>query len=262
MGDDPASRGATSAPPWAATLRPERWVVQWFSTLDSTNRWLMDRARAGAPAGLVAVADHQGAGRGRRGRAWDAAPGSSLLVSVLLRPRIEIEQLHVVTMRVALAIADALEAVAELHVQLKWPNDVVVGPRKLAGLLAEAEIAGGSVVALVVGAGCNLTQTEFPEELSATATSVALETGVAPERDAVLDGVLERLDARLDAPLDAIRADYRARLSTIGRDVRVELDDGLLTGRARDVDRQGRLLVEQDDGRVVAVSVGDVVHLR
>jgi BirA family transcriptional regulator, biotin operon repressor / biotin---[acetyl-CoA-carboxylase] ligase len=236
--------------------------VEWFPTLDSTNRWLMDRARTGAPAGLVAVADHQHAGRGRRGRAWEAAPGSSLLVSVLLRPQIEPELLHVVTMRVALAIADALEAVAELHVQLKWPNDVVVGPRKLAGLLAEADIAGGSVLALVVGVGCNLAQTEFPDELAATATSVALETGVAPERDALLDGVLERLDARLDAPLDVIRADYRTRLSTIGRDVRVELEDGVITGRATDVDRDGRLLVEQDDGLVAAVSVGDVVHLR
>jgi BirA family biotin operon repressor/biotin-[acetyl-CoA-carboxylase] ligase len=236
--------------------------VQWFSTLDSTNRWLLDEARGGAPAGLVAVADHQSAGRGRRGRAWESTPGASLLVSVLLRPRIEPEALHLVTMRVALAFADALESAARLAVQLKWPNDLVVGERKLAGLLAEAEIVGGSVGAVVVGVGCNVAQTTFPPELAPTATSVALETGVAPEREALLDTVLERLDARLDAPPDSICTDYRTRLSTLDRDVRIELDEHVIEGRAFDIDEQGRLLVTQPGDGVVAVAVGDVVHLR
>jgi BirA family transcriptional regulator, biotin operon repressor / biotin---[acetyl-CoA-carboxylase] ligase len=235
--------------------------VQWFTRIDSTNRWLLEQARAGAPAGLVAVADHQTAGRGRRGRTWTAAPGSSLLASVLLRPQLTPEVLHGVTTRVALALVDALEARAQLRAALKWPNDLVVGDRKLAGLLAETEIAGTAVRAVVVGIGCNLTQTELPDDLGATATSVTLETGRAPERDVLLDAVLERLDARLDASADAIRSDYRARLSTIDRQVQVELDDRVITGRARDVDDDGRLLIEHDGG-VTALSVGDVVHLR
>lgn len=262
MGDHPASRAVIPAPIGAASLRPDRWTVQWFTTIDSTNRWVLEQARAGAPAGLVAVADHQAAGRGRRGRTWTAAPGSSLLVSVLLRPEMDAAVLHVVTMRVALALIDALETTAQLRATLKWPNDVVVGTRKLAGLLAEAEIAGTSVRSVVVGLGCNLTQTEFPEDLATTATSVTLEGRRAPERDTLLDALLERLDARLDASAAAIRSDYRARLSTIGRDVHVQLDDQAITGRARDVDDHGRLVVEQEGGDVVALSVGDVVHLR
>jgi BirA family biotin operon repressor/biotin-[acetyl-CoA-carboxylase] ligase len=180
---------------------------------------------------------------------------------VLLRPELAPEVLHVVTMRVALALVDALEATAQLPAELKWPNDLVVGARKLAGLLAEAEISGTAVRAVVVGMGCNVTQTEFTDDLSTTATSVALEGGRVPERDVLLDAVLERLDARLEAPAETIRSDYRARLSTIGRQVQVELEDRVITGRARDVDDGGRLLVEHE-GELVALSVGDVVHLR
>jgi BirA family biotin operon repressor/biotin-[acetyl-CoA-carboxylase] ligase len=243
-------------------LRPERWTVQWFASLDSTNGWLLAQARDGAPAGLVAVADHQAAGRGRRGRSWQAPPGTSLLVSLLLRPQVAPDGLHVVTMRVALALADVLETSGRVKARLKWPNDLVVGDRKIAGLLTEADIWGASVRAVVVGAGCNLGQTAFPADLADRATSVALETGRAPDRDALLDGLLERLDARLGASSAAITADYREHLSTLGREVRVELDDRVIAGRACDVDDQGRLLVEQRPGEIVAVSVGDVVHLR
>jgi len=262
MGDHPASRDTPSPPPDPPGLHPQRWVVHRFSTIDSTNRWLLDEARAGAPAGVVAVADHQGAGRGRRGRTWSAPAGSSLLASVLLRPDVAGGDLHVVTMRVALALTDALRIAAGVAADLKWPNDLVVGERKIAGLLAEADITGTSVRAVVVGFGVNLAQRAFPVELAANATSVMLETGSAPRPDVLLDRVLRELDVRLASSSDSIRADYRERLATLGRDVRVELDAGVVTGRARDVDARGRLLVERGDGEVVAVAAGDVVHLR
>ena len=165
-------------------------------------------------------------------------------------------------MRVALALADALESTAHLTAELKWPNDLVVGDRKLAGLLTEADVVGASVRAVVVGFGCNLTQTVFPDELAGIATSVALETGSAPERDELLDRVLAHLDLRLEAPSGSIRDDYRERLATLGREVRVELDDRVVAGLARDVDDAGRLLVEHAVGEIVAVAVGDVVHVR
>ncbi len=155
-----ADRPATQGP--AATLRPDRWTVERFASVDSTNRWLLDAARDGAAAGLVAVADHQDAGRGRRGRTWESAPGDSLLVSVLLRPHAAVDRVHVVTIAAALALADALARVVGLVADLKWPNDLLVGERKLAGLLAEADVVGGDVQALVVGAGCNLAQTVVP----------------------------------------------------------------------------------------------------
>jgi BirA family transcriptional regulator, biotin operon repressor / biotin---[acetyl-CoA-carboxylase] ligase len=248
MGDASASRA--------------RWHVQRFAEIDSTNQWVLDQARGGADTGLVAVADHQTAGRGRRGRAWTAPPGSSLLVSVLLRPALDAGRVHVVTMAAGLALLDAVEAVAGVRASLKWPNDLVVGDRKLAGLLAEADVAAnGEVRAVVVGAGCNVEWHEFPPELAEIATACNLEAGRSVDRAAVLDVFLDRLAVRLDA-LDTVVDDYRSRLATLGRRVSVDLGDRTIVGVADDVDASGRLVLTGPHGERVVVAAGDVVHLR
>jgi len=279
MGDDPATWGSASghpppdsapdpAPDRAADPAPGGWTVRRFATIDSTNRWLLDEARAGAAAGLVAVADHQDAGRGRRGRAWEDEPGSSLLVSVLLRPVLPADRVHLVTMAAGVAIAEAVEATTGVGARLKWPNDLVVDDRKLAGLLAEVDLGGVDVApAVVVGIGCNVTQTSFPAGLAATATSCAIEAvpaagAPAITRDGLLDAFLERLGHHL-AALDGVPRAYRGRLATLGRRVRVDLGDTVVEGTATDLDDVGRLIVEPaDGGAAVAVAVGDVVHLR
>ncbi len=250
--------------------------VRRFASIDSTNRYLLDEARAGAPEGVVAVADHQEAGRGRLGRTWSAPAGSSLLVSVLLRPAVPVERLMLVTMAAGLALAEAVEQVAGIAVALKWPNDLVVGDRKLAGLLAEADLGTpASGLAVVVGAGCNVQWPSpgapgFPPELVGTATACNLEAGHPVDRDALLDAYLARLALRYhgftgsEGP-DGLRADYRARLSTLGRRVRVELAGGRapVVGLATGVDDSGRLVVEPEaGGGVLELAAGDVVHLR
>ncbi|HET9691024.1 MAG TPA: biotin--[acetyl-CoA-carboxylase] ligase [Acidimicrobiales bacterium] len=222
-----------------------------FDSIDSTNRWLREEAAAGAPEGLVAVADHQSAGRGRLGRTWEAPAGSALLMSVLLRPaHLPPERLHLVTAAVALAAADACADLAGVAAELKWPNDLLVGDRKLAGVLAEA-VAG----AVVVGIGVNL---------SAGPPGAAHlgEGGAAADRDALLSALLTGLERRLAAGWDAVATEHRARCGTVGRRVRVELADRTITGVARAVDPDGRLVVAADDGTEVAVTAGDVVHLR
>ena len=230
--------------------------VRWFDSLDSTNRYVLDEARHGAPEGLVAVADFQTAGRGRRGRGWVAPPGASLLVSVLLRPSLAPERTPVVSMACGVAMAAAITRVAGFTPGLKWPNDLVVGDRKLAGILAERD--GDAVV---VGIGVNVEWHEFPPEIAATATACNLEAGHAVDRRALLDAFLAELDARY-SDLDAVTAEYRSRLDTLGRRVRVERSNGALVGRAAGVGDAGQLLVEDDRGNVVEVHVGDVVHLR
>jgi BirA family transcriptional regulator, biotin operon repressor / biotin---[acetyl-CoA-carboxylase] ligase len=230
--------------------------VRWFDSLDSTNRYLLDEARRGAPEGVVAVADHQTAGRGRRGRAWVAPPGASLLVSVLLRPALAPERSQVVAMACGTAMVSAVEDVAGFTPALKWPNDLVVGDRKLAGILAEAD--GDTVV---VGVGINVNWDDLPPELVDTATACNLETGHDVDRRELLGAFLRALDERY-ADLEAVRPEYERRLATLGRCVRVEQPDGDLEGRAIAVGESGELLVDAGDGDPVAVHVGDVVHLR
>jgi len=234
-----------------------RWRVETFTELDSTNRYLLDAARSGQSDGLVVVADVQTAGRGRLDRTWEAPPGSSLLVSVLLRASSPPAPPACVVMAAGLALAEAVAEVAGVAPALKWPNDLVVGDRKLAGLLAETDDD-----ALVVGAGCNVNWPEFPPELSATATACNLEAGRAVDRDALLDAYLDALDRRLGAG-DAVVADYRAQLATLGRKVRVQQirgDD--LVGTATAVTDDGALVVRDDAGIDHTITTADVIHLR
>jgi BirA family biotin operon repressor/biotin-[acetyl-CoA-carboxylase] ligase len=244
-----------------------RYEVRRFASVDSTNRYLLDEARAGAPEGLVAVADHQDAGRGRQGRAWTAPRGSSLLVSVLLRPAVAPDRLMLVTMAAGVALAEAVEQVAGFTATLKWPNDLVVGERKLAGLLAEADIPAGASrpAAVVVGAGCNVQWDAFPPELAATATACNVEAGRPVDRDELLSAFLDRLDARYGA-LDGVAEAYRDRLGTLGRRVRVELGPGAgertVFGVAAGIDGSGRLLVDVEGAERLELSAGDVFHLR
>ena len=249
MGEAPASRRG-------------RWRIRRLDTIDSTNRWLLDEARSGAPEGLVVIADHQTAGRGRRGRVWSAPRGSSLLVSVLVRPRVGIGRVHLLTMAAGCALRVAIEQVAGVQADLKWPNDLVVGERKLAGLLAETELsAGGDVEAVVIGVGCNVEWHDFPPELAEGATACNLEAGRPVDRAQILDVFLDELAARLD-DLDAVPDAYRDALATLGRRVRVDLGARLIEGTATDLDESGRLVVTTRDGEIEIVTVGDVVHLR
>ena len=201
------------------------------------------------PGGGVAVAS--GALRPDR-RCWSpscSAPGSTPAV-------------HVVTMAAGLALAEAVDEVAGVRALLKWPNDLIVDGRKLAGLLAEAELsATGEARAVVVGVGCNVEWHDFPPELAETATACNLEAGHPVDRSALLDAFLARFAQRLDQ-LDDVAADYRARLDTLGRRVQVDLGQRVIQGVAVDIDASGQLIVTRDDGEPETIAVGDVVHLR
>ena len=228
------------------------WRVRWVDEVDSTNRVLMEEARAGAAYGEVLVADHQTAGRGRLGRTWTAPAGANLLVSVLLRPpeSMSVDQAYRLTMAAGLAAAAACEAVAGVRPGLKWPNDLEVDDRKLAGLLAESVVAGRTLEAVVVGMGLNV----------AWAPEGAACLGPDVDRGRVLDAFLAAFGSEL-ADLDGVAGRYRGRCSTLGRQVRVELPDGSVEGVAAAVGPDGRLEVDVD-GRRRTFTVGDVVHLR
>jgi BirA family transcriptional regulator, biotin operon repressor / biotin---[acetyl-CoA-carboxylase] ligase len=245
-----------------ATLDP--WRVEWVTSTGSTNADLAARARNGEPAGAVLVTDHQTAGRGRLDRAWEAPPGASLLVSVLLTPH---EPLPAATHTMALAAVDACLDVAGVMPELKWPNDLMIGPRKLAGILAEAVMTDGRISGVVVGMGLNVNwppAAELPGELAERVVALNHVAGRTVDRRALFDALLRHLAVRVrqwSTEPSALHADYRARLATLGRSVRVELADRHLEGVASDLTADGRLIVATA-GEQVAVSVGDVVHLR
>ncbi len=235
-----------------------RWRVRHLAEVDSTNRYVLDATRAGEPPGLVVTADHQSAGRGRLDRAWVAVPGESLLAS--LSVEVAAGDAPLLPLAAGLALAEAVEAVAGIQVLLKWPNDLVVDERKLAGVLCEAMPgAPGSTVA-VVGMGCNVRQTSFPPELP-DATSIAIAAGVPVEQTELLHAYLDRLGRCLDA-LDTVVPSVWLRLATLGRAVRVDRPSGALHGTAVALGDAGQLVVCDADGRDVEVFAGDVTHLR
>ncbi|MBI4635203.1 MAG: biotin--[acetyl-CoA-carboxylase] ligase [Candidatus Rokubacteria bacterium] len=218
-----------------------------LGVVDSTQTVVWALAERGARDRTVVVADLQTAGRGRRGRSWDAASGTSLLASILVWPRLASRCLPTLSLATAVAVAGALARVAEVRPRLKWPNDVLVGGRKIGGILLESRIADAPVVA--VGIGINLSQRRFPPSLDGRATSVVLEAGRAVDRDAVLSVVLEEFDhwrGRLERDGFApVRERWLALADTIGRRVAV---DGRC-GVAVDVDGEGALVLH--DGSLV-----------
>ena len=243
--------------------------VRWVAETGSTNADAVALSRAGEPEGIVVVADHQSAGRGRRGRSWEAPPGAGLLVSILLRP--PPEAVDACTMAVAVAAAEAVEEVAGFSPRLKWPNDLVWpgdgsrDDRKLAGILAEADLPAGGVV---VGIGINVSwPDELPPELADIAVACNHITGAEVDRVDLLVALLRRLDGwygALASTRDAgpLRAAWRERSATLGRQVRVDLGSDDVIGTAVDVTAEGHLVVETEAGDRQTVAAGDVVHLR
>jgi BirA family transcriptional regulator, biotin operon repressor / biotin---[acetyl-CoA-carboxylase] ligase len=223
--------------------------------VDSTQTVAFALAADGAADRTVVVAQAQTAGRGRHGRLWLDEPGASLLMSIILRPRLEPARLPTLSLAAGVAVVEALERVTGLKPRLKWPNDVLVDGRKLAGILLESRISPSPLV--VLGIGVNLAQRVFPADLAERATSVRLATGRRVDADALLTALLESLDAwrtRLETEGWApIRERWRALTETLGRRVSIDSVEGV----AVDVDEDGALIVAEGDvrRRVVAGEV-------
>lgn len=228
--------------------------------VDSTQTTAFTLAADGAEDRTVVVADYQASGRGRRGRTWEASPGQSLLCTILVRPRLATAQWPAYSLVAAVAVAETLARTAALAARLKWPNDVLIAGRKIAGILLESRMVGDVPAAVVaIGVGINLAQRAFPAALAARATSVAIETGRTVARDAMLGALLEAFDAwraRLEGEgMAPVRARWLALADTIGR--RVSIDG--VSGVAVDLDPDGALVLE-GAGRRHRVTAGEVLE--
>jgi len=240
------------------------WDIHQLDEVGSTNTYVRAQSRQGAPAGLVAMADHQTAGRGRLDRRWESPPGANLLVSILLRPGCGAGDVHLCAGAVALAGADACREVAGVEPVLKWPNDLLLDGAKLAGVLAEAEFAGEFLRAVVVGIGINVAWPGPPEAGGTCLDDVGRPSPV--DRRVLFDELLKALEPRCAllegaAGRRVLADEVRGRCATLGQQVRVILVGDEFIGRADAIDDAGRLVVVTASGPR-PVSAGDVVHLR
>lgn len=266
-------RPPLSQPRLARTLAAPWRTLEVRTQTASTNADVAAALRDGSGdggVGLVVVAEHQSAGRGRLGRTWEAPARSAVLLSAGIAPPVPVESWSLLPLLTGVAVAEALQAVSRLLVELKWPNDLLAGGRKLGGILVERvdrPAAGSSRPAAVVGVGVNVSvrAAELPVP---DATSVAVEGGVT-DREPLVAEIVRTLGRRLAAWVDAggdaraVLPAYRAICATMGSEVTVRLPgDEVVTGRAVDVDDTGRLVVVSGDGARRAFSAGDVTHVR
>lgn len=233
-------------------------TVHWFGTVTSTNDIARRLAGDGAEEGTTVVADEQMKGRGSRGRVWLSPLGANLLVSVILRPDISGERRGEIALVAAAAAARAIRCFCGLDARIKWPNDILVGKKKLAGMIVEA--AGD---AAILGIGINVNWTDLPDEIARTATSIALELGRTVERDELLTSFLAELDALYgiycEHGFGKVLGEWRSLEVTTGTDVTVESAGETIRGRAVEVDDNGCLVVLSDTGERRVISSGIVV---
>ncbi len=242
--------------------------LHYWDEVDSTNAALVRLLKEGAAEGTVVLADKQTAGRGRIGKPWFSPSGLNLYLSVLLKPPISLLEARLLTLLGSLAIADAIETYG-IKVQIKWPNDVLVNDKKIAGVLADVQSREGRVENLILGMGVNLnidrpTMGRLYGEAASAATSLCEVLGRPVDRAAFTARVLEALETRYFAFLahgkDAQLSEWRRR-SFLGRRVTVREEDMQVEGVAMDLDEQGCLIVNLDDGSTVRVREGEVIPI-
>jgi BirA family transcriptional regulator, biotin operon repressor / biotin---[acetyl-CoA-carboxylase] ligase len=238
--------------------------ILFLDETDSTNLRAHEQGEAGGRDGLVIIADRQTAGKGRLGRQWQSPPAVNFYASVLLRPTFLPRQAPQLTFLSAVATVRAVQEVAGLPARVKWPNDVLVGGRKIAGLLNEmsAETERINYVILGIGVNLNMRAEQFPEELRYPATSVLLETGAPVSRNTFGRALLRHLDSLYTLYLAEgflpLRRAWEAHFDLVGRPVEVDFRGTVLQGLVNGIDEEGALLLQRSGGQVEKVLAGDV----
>ena len=241
-------------------------TLHYFDETGSTNIDAKRYAEEGEPHGTTVVANMQSAGRGRRGRLWQSPAGSAIYMTIMLKPQFIPDKASMLTLVMALSVADAIVEATGLSAGIKWPNDIVVNKKKVCGILTEMNVELDYIQYVVIGVGINVNNNspeEFPEEIRQTATSLKIEAGMQISRAALLERVLAHFEKNYDIftktlDLSALMEAYDARLLNLNAEVRVLDPKGEYTGIARGINPTGELLVEKENGEVVPVYAGEV----
>ena len=236
-------------------------TVHFARDTDSTNLWIKRLAKEGASEGTLALAEFQSAGRGRLGRSWEVPEGTSVMMSILLRPKFEPQYAPTLTLVMGMAVAKAVKSLG-FDVSIKWPNDVVVSHKKICGILTEMGVRDGKIDYAVIGVGINVNIKEFPEEMADKATSLYLESGKEFDRSQIPGLVMEAFEEYYEkfaatCDLSGLKEEYESILANYNQPVRV-LAKEPYEGVARGITDGGELLVEKTDGTIATVSTGEV----
>ncbi len=243
-----------------------RWAgrnVVFYEITDSTNVQAKRLAEQGAAQGTLVVAEEQTAGRGRRGRDWRSPAGSNIYFTLLLRPEYTTDCASMVTLVMALAVREAVQEICGTDVGIKWPNDVVVGGKKVTGILTEMSLEGMEIQHVVIGVGINVKEQTFPAEIADKATSLEEAAGKSVSRAALLQKIMEHFEVDYEKflqtkDLSLLKQGYNGALVNLGREVRVLDPAGEYGGTALGINEKGELLVRTADGSVKEVYAGEV----
>ncbi len=250
-----------------------QWIgrpILYFSSTDSTNLAAKRLGEDGEKEGALVIADEQTAGRGRSGRRWETPAGANIAMTLLLRPKIAADRISMITLVMGMAVAQAVRSLYDLPAMIKWPNDIVIGSRKLCGILTEmsAELTGSGsaqpkVNYIVIGTGINANQREFPEELREKATSLIMELGHPVDRAKLIAQVMQLFEEYYSLfagtqDMTPLRDSYNAMLVNTGREIRVLEPGKEYEGTAEGINDRGELMVRLPDGQLRAVYAGEV----
>ena len=236
--------------------------IVYLETTDSTNTRARELANRGTPEGTLVMAEEQTAGRGRKGRVWHSPEKGGIYLSLILRPKISPLEAPKITLLAGIAAAESILSLADIDVHIKWPNDILIGKRKVAGVLTEIASDLDEVSHVVTGLGINANVREFPPELQDVATSLALEIGRPVDRAALVRAFLEPYEHYytifLQGRTDVLLERWKALSRTLGSRIAVEISGKRITGMARDIERDGSLMLETPDGKTHRVFSGDL----
>lgn len=246
-----------------------KWAGRNLYYLEETGSTNIDAKRFaedGAVHGTVVAAGMQTSGRGRRGRMWQSPPGTSIYMTILLKPDFAPDKASMLTLVMALSVAEAITEAAGIPAGIKWPNDIVVNKKKVCGILTEMNAEQDYIQYVVIGVGINVNNAapeEFPEEIRQTATSLRIESGRLLNRAALIERVLYHFERNYDTyvrklDLSELMEEYNEFLLNKDAEVRVLDPKGEFTGIARGINETGELLVEKEDGEIVQVYAGEV----
>lgn len=243
------------------------FTILQFDQIESTNTEALNQAKRGADEGLCVVAEQQTKGRGRHGRVWISEKNAGLYFSVVLRPKIEMRFLPLITLMSAIAVHDALRELYELKPDIKWVNDIYIDEKKICGILAEmTETSKGTAV--IVGIGINLKSSNFPAEIADIATSLEAETGREIKKDELLNSLTRFLNFFYDilqkqSGAKIIVEEWMKRSTyAFGKEVKVRLENESVFGTTDGLEENGALRVKTDSGEIRIIQAGDVENLR